>query len=87
MKSDDALGDAVRDQFALLAPAPGSPLAQAIDRACQIVEEHERTTELAWSQWLEDQRALEDAQDENRRLMQQLTGIPTDDTQEDRDAA
>lgn len=87
MKADDALGDAVRDQFALLAPAPGSPLAQAIDRACQIVEEHERTTELAWSQWLEDQRALEDAQDENRRLMQQLTGTPTDDTQEDRDAA
>lgn len=78
MKADDTLGDAVRDQFALLAPPPGSPLAQAIDRACQIVEEHEKTTELAWAQWLEDQRALEEAQDENRRLMTQLTGTPTD---------
>lgn len=85
MRADGPLDEAVRDQFSLLAPAPGSPLAQAIDRACQIVEEHEKTTELAWSQWLDDQRALEEAQDENRRLMQQLSGIPTDH-QEDTNA-
>lgn len=79
MRADGPLDEAVRDQFALLSPAPGSPLAQAIDRACALVADHERSTELAWSQWIDDQRALDEAQDENRRLMQQLSGTPTDD--------
>jgi hypothetical protein len=77
MDSAASITDAVRDQFALLAPQPGTSLAAAIDRACDLVDEHERHNDIAWNAWLDDQRKLEDAEEEIRRLRQQLVGHPS----------
>lgn len=85
MDAESSISDAVRDQFVLMAPQPGSPLMAAIDRACDLVAEHERHNDIAWNAWMDDQRALEDALEEVRRLKQQLVGHPT--TEEARHAA
>lgn len=80
-----AIHEQVREQFTLLAPQPGSALAAAIDRACDLVADHERHNEIAWNAWLDDQRELEDAQAEIVRLREQLVGTPI--PQEDERAA
>jgi len=81
----EPLHEQVRQQFALLAPAEGSALAAAIDRACELVAEHERMNDISWNAWIDDQRELEDAQQEIDRLRAQLVGHPN--PEEERHAA
>lgn len=76
MDPREPIHEQVRQQFALLGAQPGTPLAAAVDRAVELVADHERMNDIAWNAWLDDQRALEDAQAEIERLREQLVGNP-----------